>query len=129
MSQGTSNLTAHIGKFKGKKNGRLLKLPCVTNVELAVMSEQGVLHSSLPSILNHRPEIKSQSISSCRSLLSEKDLGPQEDCKREISGEGTPSASSFMQDLVRFLALQLKNEGHDKDEDTHSPRGEDLPRR
>jgi hypothetical protein len=43
--------------------------------------------------------------------------------EREISGEGTPCARSFMQDLVRFLALQLKNEGQDKDEDTHSPRG------
>jgi hypothetical protein len=43
---------------------------------------------------------------------------PRKTAEREISGEGTPSASSFMQDLVRFLALQLKNEGQDKDEDT-----------
>jgi hypothetical protein len=42
---------------------------------------------------------------------------------REISYEGTSSVSSFMQDLVRFLALQLKKERQDKDEDTHSPRG------
>jgi hypothetical protein len=48
---------------------------------------------------------------------------PKKTAEREISGEGTPSASSFMQDLVRFLALQLKNEGQDKDEGTHSPRG------
>jgi hypothetical protein len=34
---------------------------------------------------------------------------------KEISYEGT-----F---FVRFLALQLKKEGQDKDEDTHSPRG------
>jgi len=37
VSQGTSDLTAHIGKFRGRKSGRLLKLPCVTNVELAVI--------------------------------------------------------------------------------------------
>jgi uncharacterized protein YbaR (Trm112 family) len=48
---------------------------------------------------------------------------PKKTTEREISDEGTPSASSFMQDLVRFLALQLKNEGHDKDEDTHSLKG------
>jgi hypothetical protein len=48
---------------------------------------------------------------------------PKKTAEREISGEGTPSVSSFMQDLVRFLALQLKIEGQDKDEDTHSPRG------
>jgi len=36
-SQGTSDLTAHIGKFKGRKSCMLLKLPCVTNMELAVI--------------------------------------------------------------------------------------------
>jgi hypothetical protein len=36
-SQATSDLTAHISKFRGRKSGRLLKLPCVTNVELAVI--------------------------------------------------------------------------------------------
>jgi hypothetical protein len=50
---------------------------------------------------------------------------PKKTTERKISGEGTPS-SSFMQDLVRFLALQLKSEGQDKDEDTHSPRGRNL---
>jgi hypothetical protein len=33
---------------------------------------------------------------------------------REISYEGTSSFSSFMQDLIIFLALQLKKEGQDK---------------
>jgi hypothetical protein len=47
----------------------------------------------------------------------------QKIARREISYEGTSSASSFMQDLVKFLALQLKKEGQDKDKDTHSPRG------
>jgi hypothetical protein len=42
---------------------------------------------------------------------------------KEISNEETSSVSSFMRDLVRFLTLQLKKEGQDKDEDTHSPRG------
>jgi hypothetical protein len=36
-SQGTLDLTAHISKFKGRKIGRLLKLPCVTNVEVAII--------------------------------------------------------------------------------------------
>jgi hypothetical protein len=42
----------------------------------------------------------------------------QKTAGREISYEGTSSVSSFMQDLVRFLALQLKKEGQDKKEDT-----------
>jgi hypothetical protein len=49
----------------------------------------------------------------------------QKTAGREISYEGTSSVNSFMQDLVRFQALQLKKEGQDEDEDedTHSPRG------
>jgi len=47
----------------------------------------------------------------------------QKTAGREISYEGTSSVNSFMQDLVRFLALQLKKKGQDKDKDTHSPRG------
>jgi hypothetical protein len=47
----------------------------------------------------------------------------QKTVEREISYEGTSSVSFFMQDLVRFLALQLKKEVQDKEEDTHSPRG------
>jgi len=43
--------------------------------------------------------------------------------EREIFYEGTSSVSSFMQDLVRYLTLQLKKEGQDKEEDTQSPRG------
>jgi len=42
---------------------------------------------------------------------------------RKISYEGTSSVSSFIQDLVIFLALQLKKEGQEGDKDTHSPRG------
>jgi hypothetical protein len=38
--------------------------------------------------------------------------------EKETFYEGTPSVSSFMQDLVRYLVLQLK-----KEEDAHSPRG------
>jgi hypothetical protein len=34
-----------------------------------------------------------------------------------------------MQDLVRYLTLQLKKEGQDKEEDTQSPWGADLPSR
>jgi hypothetical protein len=43
--------------------------------------------------------------------------------ERKISCEGTPFVSSFMRDLVKYLELQLKKGGHDKEEDTHSPRG------
>jgi hypothetical protein len=75
MSQGTSDLTAHIGKFKGIRNGRLLKLPCATNVELVVKSDLNVLHLSHPGSIDLRPEIILQGISSCRSLLRQKRLG------------------------------------------------------
>jgi hypothetical protein len=36
-SQSISDLTVHIGKFKGRKSGRLLKLSCVITVELAII--------------------------------------------------------------------------------------------
>jgi hypothetical protein len=53
----------------------------------------------------------------------------QKTAGREISYEGKSFVISFMQDLVRFLVLQLKKEGQDKDEDTHSRGGADLPSR
>jgi hypothetical protein len=64
VSQGTSDLTAHIGKFKGRKSDKLLKLPCVTNVELPVMSDLSVL----------------QGISNCRNLFKQKRLGFPKSC-------------------------------------------------
>jgi hypothetical protein len=48
----------------------------------------------------------------------------QKTAEREIFYEGTSSVNSFMQDLVRYLTLQLKKEGQDKKEDTHSLVGE-----
>jgi hypothetical protein len=74
-NQGILELNVHIGKFRGRKSGRLLKLPCVTNVELAVVSDLGVLHLSHQGIIDLRPEIMFQGISSCRSLLKQKGLG------------------------------------------------------
>jgi hypothetical protein len=47
----------------------------------------------------------------------------QKTAESKICYEGKSPVSSFMQDLVRYLTLQLKKEGHDKDEDTHSSRG------
>jgi hypothetical protein len=47
----------------------------------------------------------------------------QKTAGRKISYEVTSSVSSFMQDLIRFLALQLKKEGQDKEEDIQLPRG------
>jgi hypothetical protein len=47
----------------------------------------------------------------------------QKTAEREIFYEGTSFVSSFMQYLVRYLTLQLKKEGQDKKEDTHSLRG------
>jgi hypothetical protein len=48
----------------------------------------------------------------------------QKTAEREIFYEGTSSVNSFMQDLVKYLTLQLKKEGQDKKEDTHPPKGE-----
>jgi hypothetical protein len=47
----------------------------------------------------------------------------QKTAEREIFYEGTSSVSSFMQDLVKYLTVQLKKEGQEKKEDTHPPRG------
>jgi hypothetical protein len=66
-SQGISDLNAYIGKLRGRKSGRLLKLPCVTNVELAVISDLGVLHLS------------SKASATAEAYSSKKDLGPQGD--------------------------------------------------
>jgi len=79
---GTSDQIAHIGKFSRRKNGWLLKLPCVTNMELAIISDQGVLHLSLPSIIDLRPKIMFQSFRAAEDYSSKKDLGPQEDCNK-----------------------------------------------
>jgi hypothetical protein len=79
-SQGTSDLNAHIKKFRGRKSGRLLKLPCITNVELAVISDLGVLHLSHPGIIDLCPKIMFQGISSCRSLLKQERLGSPRSC-------------------------------------------------
>jgi hypothetical protein len=79
-SQGTSDLTVHIDKFKGRKSGMLLKLPSVTNVELAVMSDLSVLHLTHPGSIDLRLEIMLQGISSCRSLFKQKRLGFPKSC-------------------------------------------------
>jgi hypothetical protein len=47
----------------------------------------------------------------------------QKTAERDIFYEGTSSVSSFMQDLVKYLTVQLKKEGQEKKEDTHPPRG------
>jgi len=54
-SQGISDLNAHIGKFRGRKNCKHLKLPCATNVELAVISDLGVLHLCHLGIIDLHP--------------------------------------------------------------------------
>jgi hypothetical protein len=43
--------------------------------------------------------------------------------EKEAFYEGAPSISSFMWDLVKYLELQLKKWGQDKEEDTYCPRG------
>jgi hypothetical protein len=78
-----------------------------------------------------RPEILFQGISCSRSILQQKKtsvskklyMEKQKTAEKEIFYEGTSSVSSFMQDLVRYLELQLKKGRHDKEEDTYSPRG------
>jgi hypothetical protein len=47
----------------------------------------------------------------------------QKTAEKEIFYEGTSFVNSFMQDLVRYLELQLKKGRQDKEEDTHSQRG------
>jgi len=42
----------------------------------------------------------------------------QKTAEKEIFYEGTSSVSSFMQDLVRYLELQLKKGRQDNEEDT-----------
>jgi hypothetical protein len=42
---------------------------------------------------------------------AKKTWAPKKTTTREISSEGTSSTSTFMQDLVRFLTLQLQKEG------------------
>jgi hypothetical protein len=76
VSLGISDLSALISKLRGSHTGRLLKLPCVTNVESAVMFGPGVLHlkKSHPSIIDLLPEILFQGISS-RGLLQLRMLG------------------------------------------------------
>jgi hypothetical protein len=77
VSLATSDLSAHIGKLRGRQIGRLLKLPCVTNVELAVMSGLEVLHlkRSHPGIMDLLPEVLFQGISSSKSLLQQRRFG------------------------------------------------------
>jgi hypothetical protein len=47
----------------------------------------------------------------------------QKTIEREFFCEGTPFVNSFMRDMVRYLELQLKKGGQNKEEDTHTPRG------
>jgi hypothetical protein len=77
VSWGISDLNAHIDKFRGRQVGRLLKLLCVTIVELTVMSDQRVLHlkRSQPGIMHLFPKIIFQGISSNKSLLQQRRLG------------------------------------------------------
>jgi hypothetical protein len=79
-SQGISDLNAHIGKFKGRKIRRLLKLQCVTNMELVVISDLNVLYLRHPGIIDLHPEIMFQDISSCKSLLKQKRLRSPRSC-------------------------------------------------
>jgi hypothetical protein len=76
VSFGISDLSALINKLRGSHTGRLLKLPCVTNVELAVLSDPGVLHlkRSHPCIIDPLPKILFQGISS-KGLLQQRRLG------------------------------------------------------
>jgi hypothetical protein len=136
-SQGISNLNAHISKFRGRKSGRLLKLPCFTNVELAVISNLDVLHLSHPGIIDLLPKIMFQRHQQLQKPTQAKRtwvpkklyMEEQKTAEREIVYEETSFVNSFMQDLFRYLTLQLKKEGQDKKEDTHPQGGADLPSR
>jgi hypothetical protein len=43
--------------------------------------------------------------------------------EKETFYEGTPFVKSFVRDLVRYLKLQLKKGGQDKEKDAHSLKG------
>jgi hypothetical protein len=81
VSLGILDLGALISKLKGSYTGRLIKLPCVTNVELVVMSGPRVLHlrGSCPGIMDLIPEILFKGISSSRGLLQQRRLGSPRD--------------------------------------------------
>jgi hypothetical protein len=92
------------------------------------MSGLGLLHQSHPGIMDPRPKILFQGIS--KPTLAKKTWVPkklyiekQKTAENEIFYKGTSSVSFFMQDLVRYLELQLKKGRQDKEEDTHSLRG------
>jgi hypothetical protein len=79
-----------------------------------------------PPPINHTPRHQQlqKPIQAKKSWVPKKlYLEKQKTAERKICCEGNSPASSFMQDLVRFLTLQLKKEGQDKDEDTHSQKG------
>jgi len=85
VSSDTSDLSAHIGKLRGRHIGMLLKLPCVTSVELAVMSSPGVLHSKEAAQASWTSSEKSHSKASvaAEAYFSKEDLGPQKALCRE----------------------------------------------
>jgi hypothetical protein len=133
VSLGISGLGSLIGKLRGSYTDMLLKLPCVTNVELAVMSSPGVLHLKKklprhygPPPRNPIPRHQQQQ----RPTPAKKAWVPKKPhrerpktLEKKTFYEGTPFVSSFMRDLVRYLELQLKKRGQDKEEDAHSPKG------
>jgi len=79
VSWGISDLNAHIDKFRGRQVGRLLKLLCVTIVELTVMSDQRVLHlkRSQASCTSSQKSYSKVSAAT-KAYSSKEDLGPQE---------------------------------------------------
>jgi hypothetical protein len=121
VSLGTLDLSTNIVKLRGRKFGRLLELPCVTNVELAVMFGLGVLHlkrSLVQASWTSSQKSCSKASTAAKVSSSKKDLGPQKalcgkikDCKKELVYEGKPFVNSLMQDLVRFLEMQLNKGG------------------
>jgi hypothetical protein len=100
VSSDTSELSAHISKLRGIQIGRLLELPCVINVELAVMIQASWISSQ---------KSYSKVSATAKAYSSKEDLGPQE----ALCGETED---------CRYLELQLKKGGQDKEDGTHSPK-------
>jgi hypothetical protein len=80
VSLDISDLGAPIGKLRGSYTGRLLKLPCVINVELVVMSGLGVLHlwRSCPGIMDLSQKSYSKASAAVEAYSNKEGLGPQE---------------------------------------------------
>jgi hypothetical protein len=107
---------SHIGKLRGRKSGRLLKTPmchqCGVSRPRCPPPKPPRHHGSPRRNYVPRHQQLQKPTQAKRTWVPKKlYMEKQKIAEREIFYEGTSSVSSFMQDLVRYLTLQLKKEG------------------